>query len=122
MSTAQPPTASGNVSELPSPKAKNSLATERKRSSGVVLNTERAYVDAVACGLAWRCITPLGTPVVPELYSQNAGESSFVDATGGSDVSVNDAHACVGTAASPVGEPITTAWRSSSSAVARAPT
>ena len=61
------PTANGNVSELPSPKAKNSLATERQRSSGPIDRTSRAYVSAVACGLPWRCMTPFGVPVVPEL-------------------------------------------------------
>src|SRR3954447_26654148 len=39
------PAARGNVSELPSPYAKNSLATERKRSFSLTRNTSRAYVS-----------------------------------------------------------------------------
>jgi hypothetical protein len=57
------------------------LAIDKKRSSSVVWSTPRAYVSAVACGLPWRCTTPFGSPVVPELYSQNAGDSLVVAAT-----------------------------------------
>ncbi len=66
-STVDAPTEKGKVSELPSPYAKNSLATDRVRSAGPIRSTDAAYVSAVAWRLAWRCITPLGRPVVPEL-------------------------------------------------------
>ena len=44
-------------------------------------STPSAYVSAVACRLPWRCMTPFGRPVVPELYNQKAGESADVAAT-----------------------------------------
>ena len=55
--TAWRPTGSGRPALMPSTDAR----VGRRRSPA---------------RLAWRCITPFGRPVVPELYSQNAGESA----------------------------------------------
>src|SRR5215213_7313713 len=59
-------------------------------------------------------MTPLGRPVVPELYSQKPGVSAVVEATGASEMSVNDAQSCTGTpaASTTAPGPITTAARS----------
>src|SRR5262245_37919811 len=72
------PTENGNVMLLPRPYAKNSFGTDRNRSSGRARSTVSPIVCAVASGAYCRCITPFDTPVVPEEYSQNAGESSVV--------------------------------------------
>jgi hypothetical protein len=71
--------------------------------------------------LAWRCITPLGEPVVPELYSQNAGESGPVGATGASERSVKSDQPCTGSPPAATASPIATALRSSDGPAAMGP-
>ena len=41
-------------------------------------STSCAYVSAVSRSEPCRCMAPLGVPVVPDVYSQNAGESGTV--------------------------------------------
>ena len=83
------PFANGNVMLLPSPYAKNNFGTASIRSSGWTSRIVAPMVRAVASRLNCRCITPFGTPVVPDEYSQKPGESSVVGATGASESSSN---------------------------------
>jgi len=80
ISTAEAPTASGKVRALPSPYAKNSLAAEKTTSSSPRPSTPWAYSAAVCIRCPCRCIAPLGVPVEPDEYSQNATSSAVVGA------------------------------------------
>ena len=62
----------------PNPYAWNIGATERCRSPGCTASTSRAYPSHVVRMSAWRCIASFGRPVVPEVHSQNDGDSADV--------------------------------------------
>ena len=79
VSTTVAPTENGNVSALPRPYAKNNFAAENTTSSAVIPRMLRPYVFAVNSRSPWRWITPFGLPVVPDVYSQNAGSSRRVE-------------------------------------------
>ena len=78
--TVVPPVRRGKYSPLPSPYAKKSFAMENDTSDSSRAIVSRAYRSASMI-MSWcRWIAPLGKPVVPELYSQNAVSSLFVSA------------------------------------------
>src|SRR5206468_2048306 len=74
------PADNGNVSALPSPYAKKSLAAENTTSRSVSANTCSPYVCAVQYRLPCECTVPFGRPVEPDEYNQNAIESGPVRA------------------------------------------
>ena len=80
INTAVPPTASGKVSELPRPYAKNNLAAESITSLSFSPRVACAYSAAVSMRLECTCTVPLGTPVEPDEYSQKHGSSRSVGA------------------------------------------
>src|SRR2546426_4880132 len=81
--TVEAPTWNGKYSALPRPYAKNSLATEKVRSSGPISSTCRPNASQQT-SISWcRWTAALGVPVVPEVYCQNA-TSSLVVAAGAS--------------------------------------
>src|SRR6266508_4399956 len=72
------PTANGKYRPLPRPYAKNSLATLKKRSAFEIPSVALAY-NSVQTTMSWcRCTHPLGDPVLPDEYSQNATSSRVV--------------------------------------------
>src|SRR5580765_7005085 len=72
------PTANGKYRPLPRPYAKNSLATLKKRSTLEIPSVGLAY-NSVLTTMSWcKCTHPLGDPVLPEEYSQNATSSRLV--------------------------------------------
>jgi len=64
--TTVAPTDKGNVSALPSPYAKNSLAAENVTSLSRRSSTPRPYVSSVRSRLSCVCTVPLGRPVEPD--------------------------------------------------------
>src|SRR5215213_9656803 len=76
--TVVAPTANGKYIALPRPYAKNSLATLKQRSDCSMPIMPRAYSSAQTTMSCCRWTHPLGRPVLPEEYSQNAGASRLV--------------------------------------------
>ena len=56
------------------------MAAEKQTSASVRPSTRLPYSSAVHQALAWVCTVPLGLPVEPDEYSQNAGSSPRVAA------------------------------------------
>jgi hypothetical protein len=71
-STVLAPTDSGNISSPPSPKVKASGGLPMNTSSARPQHVRRPAAQA-AITSRWKCIVPLGTPVVPEVKAISAG-------------------------------------------------
>src|SRR6478752_136345 len=78
ISTVVAPADSGKVSALPRPYAKNSLAAEKQTSPSRSPRYGPPYSTAVQYRFACVCTVPLGRPVEPDEYSQNAMSSARV--------------------------------------------
>ena len=84
----EPPTDIGNASALPMPYEKNSFAAENTTSFSLMPMIVWPISAAAAAGVVCTCFTPLGSPVEPEVYIQNATSSELVAATHGSPLSL----------------------------------
>src|SRR5262249_45451142 len=72
------PKCSGNASSPPNPKVKASGGVPMKTSSALGFRQERGKQSHMAITSRWKCIVPLGLPVVPEVKAINATSSARV--------------------------------------------
>lgn len=80
-STVVAPTDMGNAMAFPMPYEKKSFAAENTTSSSRMPMTRWPISRAAAINVVWTCLTPLGSPVEPDVYIQNATSSESVGAT-----------------------------------------
>ena len=91
---------------FPSPYAWNAFDAENVTSLSPISSTRLANVSTVYGMFLCTCTTPLGKPVLPELYSQNAWSSGFVGA-GSSCFEAEPVHASQSMAAGTLSPPAT---------------
>src|SRR5688572_28745202 len=77
-STTEAPTRIGKHSVPPSPKVKATGGVPTKMSSLCALRIERGKRSHIATTSRWKCIVPLGLPVVPEVNAISATSSAAV--------------------------------------------
>jgi hypothetical protein len=77
-STVLAPIDSGNSSSPPSPKVKASGGLPMNTSSGLARSTCGGQQAQAAITSRWKCIVPLGTPVVPEVKAIRQVSSAAV--------------------------------------------
>ena len=78
MSSVAAPMRSGNSSRPPSPNVNASGGLPVKISSGVARSIERGQQSHAASTSRWKCIVPLGVPVVPDVNAMSAVSSADV--------------------------------------------
>ena len=76
--TVAAPTRIGKASMPPSPKVKASGGVPQNTSSFVAPRIERGKASHIATTSRWKCIVPLGLPVVPEVKAMSAVSSAAV--------------------------------------------
>ncbi len=81
-SRALAPARIGKTTSPPRPKVKPSGGLPAKRSSGRGPSTCAEKVSAMASTSRWKCMQPLGRPVVPEVNAISATSSAAVSAAG----------------------------------------
>ncbi len=77
-STVDAPTLIGNSSKPPNPKVKASGGLPMKMSSGFGRSTCGGQQAQAAITSRWKCIVPLGVPVVPEVKAIRQVSSAAV--------------------------------------------
>ena len=78
MSSVAAPIRSGNSSRPPRPNVNASGGLPVKRSSGTARSVERGKQSQTAIRSRWKCIVPLGLPVVPDVNAISATSSAAV--------------------------------------------